>query len=226
MSDENKDYQKAESGQPLALEKRDRAEDGRRFSPSTGRNKHVVRDVFLANMPTVGHVLEVASGTGEHGAHITDAAPDLIWTYSDIDAASQNSQRAWRDAAVHDRLRGPLTLDTTHDAWAESEGPFDGLFCANMIHIAPFAAAQGLIAGAGRLLQQGGRLMLYGPFARHGEIAPSNARFSQDLQRRHPQWGVRDLDLDILPLADATGLQLSGVTAMPANNLSVVFEKD
>ena len=80
MSDENKDYQKAESGQPLALEKRDRAEDGRRFSPSTGRNKHVVRDVFLANMPTVGHVLEVASGTGEHGAHITDAAPDLIWT--------------------------------------------------------------------------------------------------------------------------------------------------
>ncbi len=226
MSNENKDYQKAESGQPLALEKRDRAGDGRRFSPSTGRNKRVVRDVFLANMPTVGHVLEIASGTGEHGAHITDAAPDLIWTYSDIDAASQDSQRAWRGAAPHDRLRGPLTLDTTHDAWAESAGPFDGLFCANMIHIAPFAAAQGLFAGAGRLLRQGGRLMLYGPFARHGEIAPSNARFSQDLQRRDPQWGVRDLDLDILPLADAADLQLSSVTAMPANNLSVIFEKD
>lgn len=226
MTDENKDYQKAESGQPLALEKRDRAEDGRRFSPSTGRNKHVVRETFLKHMPIAGRVLEIASGTGEHGAHIIEAASDLIWTYSDIDAASQDSQRAWRDTATHDRLRGPLTLDTTHDAWAEAAGPFDGMFCANMIHIAPFEAAQGLIAGAGRLLRPGGRLMLYGPFARHAEIAPSNARFSDDLQRRDPQWGVRDLDLDILPLADAAGLQLSNVTAMPANNLSVIFEKD
>lgn len=226
MSDENEEYQKAESGQPLALEKRDRADDGRRFSPSTGRNKEVVREAFLAHMPNVGHVLEIASGTGEHGAHITDAAPDLTWTYSDIDPASQSSQRAWRDGAIHDRLRGPLTLDTTHADWLEALASFDALFCANMIHIAPFEAAEGLISGAGRILRQSGRLMLYGPFARSGEIAPSNARFSQDLQRRDPRWGVRDLDLEVLPLADAAGLRLSGVTAMPANNLCVVFEKD
>ena len=67
--------------------------------------------------------------------------------------------------------------------------------------------------------------MLYGPFARSGVIAPSNARFSDDLKRRDPSWGVRDLDLEILPLADNAGLTLAEVVDMPANNLSVIFEK-
>lgn len=227
MADENKHYQKDATGQPLALERRDTAEDGRRYSPSIGRNKDVVRETYLSHMPLQGSVVEIASGTGEHGAHITASATDLTWTYSDIDPVSQASQHAWRLAADHDRLRGPLTLDTTQSAWGETEelAPLDGLFCANMIHIAPFEAAQGLIAGAGRLLRPAGRLMLYGPFARNGEIAPSNARFSEDLRRRDPTWGVRDLDRQILPLAEAADLKLVTVVDMPANNSSVVFEK-
>lgn len=226
MSDENAAYQKARSGQPLALEQRGLSEDGRRFSPSTGRNKDVVREAFLKLMPRRGRVLEIASGTGEHGAHISDAVPDLSWTYSDIDPASQASQAAWRAHAGHDHLLGPLTVDTTEPDWGEAEqtAPWDGLFCANMIHIAPFSAAEGLMAGAGRLLRSGGRLMLYGPFARRGGIAPSNARFSEDLKRRDQSWGVRDLDIEILPLAQAAGLSLAEVLEMPANNLSVVFE--
>ncbi|MCR9271257.1 MAG: class I SAM-dependent methyltransferase [Hyphomonadaceae bacterium] len=227
MTDENATYQKAQTGQPLALEQRNLSEDGRRFSPSTGRNKDAVRDAFLSAMPSTGRILEIASGTGEHGAHITATAEDLTWTYSDIDPVSQASQSAWRDYAAPDRLLGPLSLDTRNRHWgeAESQSPWDGLFCANMIHIAPFEAAEGLFAGAGRLLRSGGRLMLYGPYARSGEIAPSNARFSEDLKRRDPSWGVRDLDLDIQPLADAAGLTLANIIDMPANNLSVVFEK-
>lgn len=226
MSDENADYQKSQSGQPLALEKRDETLDGRRFSPSIGRNKDVVRDVFLQHMPKQGRILEIASGTGEHGAHITAAAAALEWTYSDIDPASQASQTAWREQAGHDRLCGPLTVDTMQADWGLAEtGSWQGMFCANMIHIAPFEAAKGLIAGAGRILAPKGRLMLYGPFARSGEIAPSNARFSADLKRRDPSWGVRDLDLDIVPLAKHAALHLVAVQAMPANNLSVVFEK-
>lgn len=227
MTDENAGYQKAQSGQPLALEKRGTSEDGRRFSPSTGRNKDIVREVFLDVMPREGRVLEIASGTGEHGAHITDAATDLAWTYSDIDPVSQASQEAWRAHAEHVRLFGPLTIDTTAEHWgeAETQAGWDGLFCANMIHIAPFEAAQGLIAGAGRLLRPGGRFMLYGPFAREGQIAPSNARFSEDLKRRDPSWGVRDLDAEIQPLASAAGLDLIEVVEMPANNLSVIFQR-
>lgn len=227
MTDENATYQKASSGQPLALEKRAATEDGRRFSPSIGRNKDVVRDAFLQLMPDSGTILEIASGTGEHGAHITAAAANLTWTYSDIDSASQASQAAWRDHEGHDRLRGPLTIDTTQSHWgdADDQAPWDGLYCANMIHIAPIAAAEGLVAGAGRLLRPGGRLMLYGPFARDGEIAPSNAQFSEDLKGRDPSWGVRDLDRDLVPLAVQAGLQLVTVLDMPANNLSVVFER-
>lgn len=227
MTDENAGYQKAQSGQPLALEKRVEEADGRRFSPSTGRNKDIVRTTFLEVMPTQGRILEIASGTGEHGAHITAVAHELNWTYSDIDPVSQASQLSWRNHVTHDRLNGPITVNTTQADWGEVEdgAPWNGMFCANMIHIAPFAAAQGLLAGAGRLLLPGGRLMLYGPFARDGEIAPSNARFSEDLRRRDSSWGVRDLDLEILPLANAAGLRLTMVKAMPANNLSVVFEK-
>lgn len=227
MTDENATYQKAKSGQPLALEKRDTTDDGRRFSPSIGRNKDVVRETFLSVMPNEGAILEIASGTGEHGAHITSAALGLSWTYSDIDPVSQASQAAWRAHEGHDRLRGPLTVDTIAGHWGEAEiqAPWEGLFCANMIHIAPFAAAEGLIAGAGRLLRPGGRLLIYGPFARRGVIAPSNARFSEDLKRRDPSWGVRDLDLDVLPLAEAAGLRLVETVNMPANNLSVAFER-
>ncbi|MEM9179827.1 MAG: DUF938 domain-containing protein [Pseudomonadota bacterium] len=226
MTDENADYQKARTGQPLALEIRGEMGDGRRFSPSIGRNKDVVRDAFVQHMPGAGRILEIASGTGEHGAHITAAALSLEWTYSDIDADSRASQMAWRQQVGHDRLHGPLTIDTIQADWGEAEqGPWSGLFCANMIHIAPFEAAIGLLNGAGRLLAPKGRMMLYGPFARSGEIAPSNARFSADLKRRDPSWGVRDLDLDIVPLAEGAGLRLATVEPMPANNLSVVFEK-
>ena len=225
MTDENTGYQKAGSGQPLALEKRQASADGRRFSPSTARNRDLVREVYLRLMPRVGRVLEIASGTGEHGAHIIIGAPDLEWTYSDIDPVSRASQSAWADHTGHDRLQGPLTVDTTQSEWAAAEQAWRGLFCANMIHIAPFEAAIGLMAGAGRLLTPNGRLMLYGPFARNGVIAPSNERFSRDLKRRDPSWGVRDLELDIVPLATGARLQLAEVVEMPANNLSVIFEK-
>ena len=212
--------------QPRSLETREASVDGRRFSPSTGRNKDAVRAAYLKCMPDHGHTLEVASGTGEHGAHITASASGLTWTYSDVDPVSQASQSAWRAFVDHDRLLGPLTVDTTQPNWGEGEvsDRWTALFCANMIHIAPFEAAEGLIAGAGRLLKPGGRMMLYGPFARNGQIAPSNARFSEDLKRRDPRWGVRDLDQQIIPLAQDAGMELADIIEMPANNLSVVFE--
>ena len=225
MSDENAGYDKNAAGKPVTLEPRGDAGDGRRFSPSTGRNKDVVREIFRKHMPLSGRVLEIASGTGEHGAHITESAPDLSWVYSDIDPQGRASQRAWAAHVPHDRLLGPLTVDAASRHWGEAEtlGPLEGMFNANMIHISPFQVAEGLLAGAGRLLKRGGKLMLYGPFARNSEIAPSNARFSEDLKRRDASWGVRDLDLEILPLAEAVGLTLADVVDMPSNNLSVIF---
>jgi hypothetical protein len=95
----------------------------------------------------------------------------------------------------------------------------------NMIHISPWTAAQGLMAGAGRLLSAGAPLYLYGPFKENGEhTAPGNAAFDASLKARDPQWGVRDLG-DVRALAASHGFGFDKRVAMPANNLSVVFRR-
>mgnify|MGYP003675283607 FL=1 len=212
---------------PVALEAREAGEDGRRFSPSVARNREPIRDVFAKHVAREGRVLEVASGTGEHGAFLTDELMGLGWTYSDVDVDSRGSQAAWVAAATHDRLHGPLVLDASLADWgeAEAERPWDVVVSINMVHIAPMSAVEGLFAGAGRLLKPGGKLFLYGPFGRDGIMAPSNARFSEDLKRRDLEWGVRDLDMELLPLASLADLILQEVIEMPANNLAVVFER-
>ena len=216
------------SGKSIALEARNTGEDGRRYSPPAARNSEAISEVLAAHMPIEGEILEIASGTGEHGARFVERFPELRWTYSDLDEISMASQAAWvTHAKASDRLSGPVRIDASQDNWGEAERPesLDGIFCANMVHIAPFEAAEGLINGAGRLLKPGGKLMLYGPFARDGEIAPSNAAFSQDLKRRDQSWGVRDLVQEVLPLAVRAGLTLETIVDMPANNLSVIFRK-
>jgi SAM-dependent methyltransferase len=212
---------------PVALEARETAEDGRRFSPSVARNREPIRDVFREHVAREGRVLEIASGTGEHGAFLTEEMPGLKWTYSDIDPASRDSQRAWVRCAQHGRLSGPLEIDASRASWGDAEvtGAWDVIVSINMVHIAPPAAVEGVFAGAGRILPQGGRFFLYSPFGRNGEMAPSNTRFSEDLKRRDPAWGVRDLDAELLPLASFAGLALLKVVEMPANNLAVVFER-
>ncbi len=113
-----------------------------------------------------------------------------------------------------------------YHGWDQGLPPVDAVVSINMVHIAPFEAARGLIAGASRLMQRGGKLFLYGPFARNGaHTAPSNAEFDASLKSRDPRWGVRDLDLEIAPLAAAAGFALQTVIEMPANNLSVIFNR-
>lgn len=212
---------------PVTLEARSISQDGRRFSPSSGRNKDAIRAVYLDHMPLTGTILEIASGTGEHGAHILQQALNLSWQYTDIDCEGLQSQNAWAAHLGDGRLRGALELDVSADHWgaAETAGPYEGLFCANMIHISPFAATIGLLAGAGRVLKPGGRMMLYGPFARAGEMVASNQQFDRHLKGIDPAWGVRDLDEDLLPLAEQAGLHLVETVDMPSNNLSVFFQR-
>ena len=127
---------------PVALEAREAGEDGRRFSPSVARNREPIRDAFAEHAARQGRVLEIASGTGEHGAFLTDELTGLEWTYSDVDEDSRVSQAAWVAAATHDRLHGPLLLDASLADWgaAEAERPWDAVVSINMVHIAPMGA--------------------------------------------------------------------------------------
>jgi cyclopropane fatty-acyl-phospholipid synthase-like methyltransferase len=209
----------------IALETRAQ-EEARLFSPSAARNRDAIRDVYLSQMPLKGEVLEIGSGTGEHGVHIAAAAPNLRWLPGDPDAASRASIAAWTEHLRLTNVAPPHDADVAKQDWFESFPKVAGLVTINMIHIAPFAAAEGLFAGARRLLDRGGRLFLYGPFKRDGEhTAPSNAEFDASLRSRDPRWGVRDLDREIAPLAENAGFRQGAVIAMPANNFSAIFER-
>jgi SAM-dependent methyltransferase len=194
----------------------------KRHAPATERNRGPILEVLRPLLREGALVLEVASGTGQHAAFFAAAMSDIVWQPSDVDPANLASIEAWRAEAAAANLRAPLQLDATADAWPVDRA--DALFCANMIHIAPWAACEGLMRGAARLLGEGALLFLYGPFLLGARTAPSNLKFDASLRSQDPAWGVRDLD-EVTALAAASGLRREAVIAMPANNCSVVFRR-
>jgi len=192
-------------------------------SPAAMRNRAPILDILRRVLPERGLVLEVASGSGEHVAYFAAALPHLTWQPTDPDSEARASIEAYRAAARLPNLLPPLALDASASAWPVTQ--VDAIMAINMIHIAPWPAAEGLMAGAGRLLAPGHVLFLYGPFRERGRhTAPSNAAFDESLRARNREWGVRDLD-EVAALAGWHGLTLDERVAMPANNLSVVFRR-
>lgn len=197
-------------------------DDPRLTSQACLRNQGPILDVLRDLIQGPARVLEIASGTGQHGAYFAAHLPQLHWQPTDVTTASFPSIEAWR-APVAERVASPILLDVTWPSWPDC--PADAIFCANMIHISPFETTHGLLRGAQARLPSGGLLILYGPFLRGGlHTAPSNQAFDQSLRARDPRWGVRDLD-QVVELADQRGLGLERVVEMPANNLTVVLKK-
>ena len=198
--------------------------DRRRFSESTARNRGPILSVLERVLAKNSEVLEIASGSGEHAAFVARAMPGVLWQPSDPAPHSRASVAAW---VAHEKLANvlpPLAIDVRADDWGV-EKTFDAIIAINMIHIAPWEATPGLFRGARQLLKPGGVLFLYGPFKRHGaHTAPSNEAFDQWLKQRDPAFGVRDLG-DVVRVAEDNGLALRETVEMPANNLSVVFER-
>jgi SAM-dependent methyltransferase len=206
--------------------------DGRLDAPAFHRNHQAIWTVlrrFLAGES--GDVVEVGSGTGQHVVEFARGIPEIIWWPSDLNEQHLKSIEAWRVHAALPNLRPPLRIDLSDSRWCpemqNGSGPSEllAVFCANVIHIAPWRVAEGLFAGAGRYLRVGGRLFLYGPFKRGGEhTASSNAAFDKSLRDNNPEWGVRDID-DLEKLARNAGLVLAECVAMPANNFILIFER-
>jgi len=197
---------------------------GARAAPSTARNRQPILDVLAPRLPADARVLEVASGAGEHAMFVARALPGVTWQPTDRDDEALTSIAAWREASGLENIAPPLRLDASEPAsWPA--GPYEAVVCINMIHIAPWAATEGLMAGAARVLAPGGRLILYGPYLEADvETAPGNVSFDESLKSRNPAWGIRDLTA-VTALAAANGLAFAERIAMPANNLTVLFEK-
>lgn len=204
--------------------------DGRLDAAAFHRNHQPiwrVLDAFLHDKR--GDVLEAGSGTGQHVVHFAQRSPQLTWWPSDLNDAHLKSIGAWRAHSGLGNIRAPRRIDLADPAWDSGlradAGPREllAIVCANVVHIAPWRVAEGLLAGAARCLRPGGRLFLYGPFKRGGHhTAISNAVFDESLRNGNPEWGVRDVD-EVRIAAERHGLALQDVVEMPANNLIVVF---
>lgn len=212
-------------------------QDQRLYAAAAQRNREPILEVLLEALPQQGSILEIGSGSGEHAIFFAPRLTPRIWIPSDPDPLALASIAAWLSHCPSDNLRSPQKLDVRSPVWPlEDDGltrfevPYTPAITAivsiNMIHIAPWNACLGLLAGAERILPPGGILYLCGPFRQGGKHnAPSNAEFDAHLRGQNPAWGVRDLDA-VANAAGVHGLALIRTCAMPANNLSVVFRRD
>lgn len=201
------------------------AEDRRRHAPAAERNRAPILSVLRHHLPAEGLVLEVASGTGQHAIHFAEALPGLVFQPSDPDPSARASIDAWAAASGLPNLRPALDLDASSGQdWPVPRAA--AVLCINMIHISPWAATLGLLAGAARVLPPGGVLLLYGPYRRDDVVtAPSNEEFDRSLRLRNPAWGLRRLE-DVTAEAAKQRFRRSEVVDMPANNLCVVFRRE
>lgn len=195
----------------------------RRSAPAALRNREPIADVLAEWLPENGHVLEIASGTGEHATFFAKRFPSLEWQPTDIHPDALSSIAAWREASGLPNICLPLTLDAASPEWPIDR--VDAVLSINMVHISPWASAVGLLDGASRLLRPGAPLILYGPWLKDDiETAPSNLDFDADLKRRDPEWGLRRVE-DFVAAAEPRGLSLEETRVMPANNLMLLLRR-
>lgn len=187
--------------------------------PAPERNREPILMVLQRVLPAEARIVEIASGSGQHAHAFAGAMPTWTWQPTDLDEENLASIRAWQSEGPPNMLP-PLRLDVC-EPWPVTQA--DAVLCANMIHISPIEASEGLMSGAGALLTAGAALITYGPYTIDGEhTAESNARFDASLRSRNPAWGLRSIEA-LTAMAAKHGLELEEQVAMPANNFMLVF---
>jgi hypothetical protein len=194
---------------------------GKRIAQAAERNKEPILAVLRRVLPQAGLMVEVGSGTGQHVTHFARALPALQWQPTDVDPELRRSVALWiRDEKLSNIL-DPIALDVQDRPWTVERA--DAVVCINMIHVAPWRSTLALFDGARAMGSK--VLFLYGPYRRFGaHTAPSNEQFDASLRANDATWGIRDLEA-VEEVAAQNGLVLKEVVEMPANNLSLVFER-
>ena len=193
------------------------------YSPAADRNKQAILDVLVQVLPERGTALEIASGTGQHVAWFASALSGWDWQPSDAQPDGFESINAWALAQSVPNVRAPVLLNVMASSWLPADNQFDLIYCANMLHIAPWATCTALMHGSAQRLAPGGQLVTYGPYFEDAvPTSPSNLAFDQSLRERNPAWGIRRLE-DVEAQAAKAGLKLLARHAMPANNLLLVW---
>jgi len=193
------------------------------YSEACEKNQSAILEVLQDVLSRQHHVLEIASGTGQHAVHFGRALPHLTWQTSEL-PHNHAGIRAWLDEAALPNVLPPVALDVTDAHWPA--GVVDAVFNANTVHIVSEPEVERMFAGIARTLSAGGILCLYGPFNYHKNFtSESNARFDVWLKSRNPESGIRDFEV-IDQLAKTHGLRLLQDVAMPSNNRTLVWQRD
>lgn len=193
------------------------------FSPAADRNKQAILELLRQLLPQRGNALEIASGTGQHVAWLGTGLSQWTWQPTDADPGALSSIAAWVAGQHLTNVRPPLLLDVMGPDWLPPGEQFDLIYCANMLHIAPWATCAALMQGSARHLAPGGLLITYGPYL-EDDVATSsgNVAFDLSLRARDPDWGIRRREY-VEQEAASAGLQLVARHTMPANNLLLVW---
>ena len=195
------------------------------FSPAADRNKHAILSVLQHVLPERGQALEIASGTGQHAAWFAAGLPGWTWQPSDAHSAGFHSISAWTTEQNAAQVQPPVVLDVMAEPWLPQEARFDLIYCANMLHISPWATSAALMRGSARHLAPGGILITYGPYFEEGVPAsPGNLAFDASLRAENAAWGIRQRH-EVEQEAAQAGLELNARHAMPANNLLLVWQR-
>ena len=201
--------------------------DNRLFFSATQRNSHAIGDVLSSFLLSSGSVLEIGSGSGEHGVIFQKRFPEINWQTSDPALINRLSISSWiAHYGLTERMHRPLDIDVETRPWpltSKFRRDLKAVICINMIHISPWTCTKALFEESANLLKKQQFLMLYGPFKREGiHTSKSNFIFDQSLKRQNEDWGVRDLE-QVNQLAIKNGFTENYVFQMPANNLSIIF---
>ena len=204
--------------------------DNRLFFPATERNRESIGEVLSKILLTKGYILEIGSGSGEHGVTFQQCFPEITWQSSDPELIHRNSISSWIDhEELNFKMPQPLDIDVEKIPWeipSELLLSIQGIISINMIHIASWNCAISLFKESGKLLKNGQFLMLYGPFKIGGKHnSQSNELFDISLKMQNVSWGVRDLG-EVSEEANKNDFIEEELIRMPANNFSVIYRKE
>ena len=203
--------------------------DKRLFFPATQRNKEFIGDVLSKIIKKDGSILEIGSGSGEHGVAFQKRFPNIIWQTSDPVLRNRKSIISWIEhEELNKEMPGPLELDVKNIPWKiplKLVHSLQGIVSINMIHVVQWNCTLALFKGAGKLLKKGQFMILYGPFkVGNKHISQSNHFFDNSLKKQNAFWGIRNLE-EVTNEAKKNGFLQENIIKMPANNFSIIYRK-
>ena len=203
--------------------------DNRLFFSSTQRNRNFIGNILSRIIKKDGLILEIGSGSGEHGVVFQKRFPKIIWQTSDPDLLHRKSISSWIEyEELNNKMPQPLELDVENIPWRIPSNLLDslqGIVSINMIHITQWSCTVALFKGAGKLLNKGQFLILYGPFKiGNKHTSQSNYFFDNSLKLQNNLWGIRNLE-EVNEEAKKNGFLQEEIISMPANNFSIIYRK-